>query len=1639
MSKLKPILFFILFLFLLFSFEKTFAQGTSNKGTDFWLGYGNHISTGNMVLYITSDVNTTSTVTIPSLGFTQTVNVTANTVQSVNIPTTAHLTADGKSAKGIHVTSLRPVIVYAHIYQSSVSGATLVLPVNTLGKDYYSINYKQISNSTNSASWFFIVAVEDSTQVEIIPSQTTQGGWAANSTNTIRLNKGEIYNVLGTVTNAGGSSSGVDLTGSKIKSISSNGTCKKIAVFSGSSKISINCLSYVFPTSGTPNPGSADNLFQQVYPTSTWGKNFITIPQKDRDFVVYRIVKSDPNAIVTLNGSVIPAANFVNNFYYEFASQKTDIISSDKPIQTVQYAVTQNKALNCGTSPGDVGDPEMIFLNPLEQTLTQITMYSTPNFAIQKHFINVVIKNAGVTSFKLDGVNVSSSFIPVPGSTTYSYAQLSVAVGTHNLSSLEGFNATAYGFGPADSYGYAAGANLTAFGVETVDDVSQQVLQNACAATPFSLSLKLPYPPVDIYLDKGDGSGSVSIPKELLSQSTKDGITTYVYALAKSLIFALPNTYPFKVRVIKPTIDDCGTGDEFNFDLIVNPKPVANFNTVSKSCLKEVVNFTSQADPNEPNISNYLWDFNAEGSAITKDASFIFLTSGLKKVRFSVKSVSGCWSDVVEKEVNVVELPVPQFSAPLANCANKDVSFTDQSTTGDGTIVKWDWNFNDPLSTTNTSNLQNPTHNYKTSAIYSVKLTVTTSTGCINTIIKDVIVYPEPVADFDASEVCVTVGATTFTNKSTILNISNLTYLWDFSEPSSGVNNTSTLKNPTHSYSVAGNYNVKLIVTSDVGCQTEIIKIIKVNPKPVANFTAPAQSCLNDAINFTDVPELSGPTIAEYLWDFNGVGTSTLKNPQFTFLTTGIKTVKYSIKTDKGCWSDIVSKNIEVMALPVSDFTFSAITCVNGDISFTNQSTTIGQTIIKWEWDFGDPTSPSNTSTLKNPNHIFSAFKIYDVKLTVTTNLGCIKTIIKQINIYPLPIVNFETPDICLDDASAQFTNKTTVADGSALTYIWDFGDPISGGLNSSTLINPSHKYSSAANYQVKLMVKSAKGCESQIIKTFTVNGSTPKADFLVQNGSNLCSDLPVVFEDRSLVDFGEITKIEWYYDNALPTVKEVDNNPGLRSVSAKKYNHQYPAFFSPAQRIVNVKMVAYSGNSATCVSTIIKSITLKAVPIASFSMPDGCLPNGEAQFSSQSTFDGFATGLTYVWDFGDLNSGINNSSTLVKPTHQYKAAGDYLITLTVTAPNGCVAVISKKFTVKGAIPQPIINVLNENGLCSDYGVVFNDASLLSFGELNKVEWYFDIDNHLNDLAYQLVDNSPALRADVAKSYSFMYPSFNAPLNKIVNVKMKVFSGTGCVSETIKSISLKAVPDVVFKSLPSVCEEVIPYQIMQASENTGFVGSGVYSGKGVNSIGVFSPLMAGVGNHTITYTFTGDNGCVNEKKQDIIVYPTPTANAELDQTILIGGEIKINASASGNNLTYKWLPATGLDDDDILTPIAKPIVDTKYTLIVTSADGCVFADEVFIKVLQYPEIPNTFTPNNDGINDIWAIKYLESYPNSSIKIFNRYGQEVFKADNYLNPWDGRASGVDLPQGMYFYIITANAGQLKYSGSVMLVR
>jgi gliding motility-associated-like protein len=1441
MNQQKFLLLFCVFFVSIFGFNlKVNAQGTSNKGTDFWLGYGTHISHGastpeTMVLYITADVNTTATITVPSIGFTQSVNITANNVQTVTIPSAAHLNSEGKFTSGIHVTALKPIIMYSHIYQNTVSGATLVLPVNTLGKDYYSINYKQVSNSNNSASYFFVVAIEDATQVEITPSSNTQGGWLANTKYTISLNKGEIYNVLGAYTNANGTL-GVDLTGSRIKSVSSNGVCKKIAVFSGSSKISVSCLN-------TTTGGSADNLFQQVYPTSTWGKNFITVPLKDRDFDVFRILKSDPSAVVSLNGVVVPDNKFVNSFYYEFESQSINNISSDKPIQVAQYSVTQGRGINCTTITGDVGDPEMIFLNPLEQTLTNITMYSTPNAIIQKHFINVVVKNEGVVSFKLDGNSATSNFKAVAGSTTHSYAQLPVAVGTHTLSANAGFNAIAYGFGNADSYGYAAGANLTAFGIEPITSGSQESVQSGCIGTPYDLTLKLPYPAVEIYLDKLDGNGLQTIPVVLKSQTTIGGETIYVYTLINNLIYSLEKTYSFRVRAIKPTIDDCGTGDEFDYDFILNPKPIANFIDPEKKCLGSVSSFSAQTAVGSTFV-DYLWDFNGEGISKIQNPVFTFSTAGIKTIKFSAKSNDNCWSDIVEKKTEIFSLPIVDFTNSSVSCEKSNaIVFTDLSTSASGNIIKWDWDFGDgsaPLSTINNT----ISHVYTVYGIYKVKLTVTTSDGCSNSLIRDLIIYPLPNTNFDASINCYTRDSTVFNNKSTIPYAINLFYTWDFNDPSSGIDNISTLNNPTHKFSKAGVFTVKLTAISDVGCQFEMIKTVTVNALPIANFNANAQTCLNDITNFSSINDVNGPVILEYLWDFNGEATSTLKDPNYTFSAAGLKLIKYTVKSDAGCWSDITQKTIEIMNLPTADFSNSLITCEKGEIQFTDLSSTIAQNIVKWDWEFGDPSSASNSSIDQNPKHTFLIAGSYSVKLKVTTNLGCVQTISKQILVHPLPTLDFEGPDICLNDASAIFVNKSSISDGSTLSYTWDFGDPTSGINNTSTLKNPQHIYSAAANYQVKLTATNEFDCVSEIIKTFTVNGSTPKADFAIQNKNNLCSDSPVIFEDLAGLDFGQLTKIEWY---------------------------------------------------------------------------------------------------------------------------------------------------------------------------------------------------FDIDNHLNDPAYHLVDLSPNLRSATAKTYTFNYPIFNTPINQLINVKMKVFSGVVCESEVIKTILLKAVPNVVFNPIPDVCEEVTPYLITAAKEITGFSGLGVYSGKGIAANGLFNPAVAGAGTHEITYTFTGVNGCENSKKQNITVFPSPYANAGFDEIILVGGQVQLFSTFLGNNLKFKWTPSLGLDHDDIFNPVASPKIDTKYTLMVTNADSCVYADDILVKVLQYPEIPNTFTPNNDGVNDTWVIKYLSSYPSSRVTIFNREGQEIYKSINNSEPWDGKHQGRNLPNGVYYYLITVNNGLLKYSGSITILR
>ena len=285
--------------------------------------------------------------------------------------------------------------------------------------------------------------------------------------------------------------------------------------------------------------------------------------------------------------------------------------------------------------------------------------------------------------------------------------------------------------------------------------------------------------------------------------------------------------------------------------------------------------------------------------------------------------------------------------------------------------------------------------------------------------------------------------------------------------------------------------------------------------------------------------------------------------------------------------------------------------------------------------------------------------------------------------------------------------------------------------------------------------------------------------------------------------------------------------------------------------------------------------------------------------------------------------------------------------------------------------------------------------------------------------------------------YTHSYGLFNTPATKTYHVHLEVFSGESCFAVADEIITLKANPIIGLRQLGAICLEADPAQIVP--ETNGFTGTGVFSGKGISATGLFSPAKAGVGTFTITYLFIAQNGCGFTTSQDITVNPTPTVNAGGNIGLLEGRTVLLRATASGEGLTYKWTPATGLDHDDVLNPVCSATDDITYKLTVTNNNGCTAADETTVKVLKSLSVINTFTPNGDGVNDTWVIKYLETYPGNTVDVYNRYGEKVYSSVGYGIPWDGTYKGANLPAGTYYYIINPKNGRKAVAGSVTIIR
>jgi gliding motility-associated-like protein len=199
------------------------------------------------------------------------------------------------------------------------------------------------------------------------------------------------------------------------------------------------------------------------------------------------------------------------------------------------------------------------------------------------------------------------------------------------------------------------------------------------------------------------------------------------------------------------------------------------------------------------------------------------------------------------------------------------------------------------------------------------------------------------------------------------------------------------------------------------------------------------------------------------------------------------------------------------------------------------------------------------------------------------------------------------------------------------------------------------------------------------------------------------------------------------------------------------------------------------------------------------------------------------------------------------------------------------------------------------------------------------------------------------------------------------------------------------------------------------------------------------------GNAKITITVTDDGDTLSggpmsiERSFNLTIDPVPTVSADLS-TISKGFSSNLSLISS-SPLTYSWSPSLGLSRTDIANPVARPSQTTTYTVTVTNQFG--FSINLFVTIVVNEDfnfmIPNVFSPNGDGQNDLWVIENIESYPDHELTIFDRSGRVLKKVKNYQNDWNGLANGLPLEEGTYYYTIRFIDKNVLKKGFITLVR
>jgi gliding motility-associated-like protein len=1034
---------------------------------------------------------------------------------------------------------------------------------------------------------------------------------------------------------------------------------------------------------------------------------------------------------------------------------------------------------------------------------------------------------------------------------------------------------------------------------------------------------------------------------------------------------------------------DMGCTATLTNTLQVHANPVIDFTLVGSPCFGLNTNFTSTTSLSTGTILSYAWDFGDGTTGLGPNIVHTYSASGTYPVNYSVTTNFECMT-VATKTV-VIYPPANVSFSVNGGCLNTVSQFANTSSISVGNIALFTWNFGNGI----TSNAVNPSFTYTVPGTYSPTLTAFSDQGCVSSLVNTLVIDPLPNVMFNAAAACVNSPIQTV-NSSSIAPGSITSYTWNFAD-----GNTTVAFNPVHTFSNSGTFVVTLTAISSQSCVNSSTRNFTIHPFPNIAFFPLNNACTSNTVQIQPIISVTGTNnpINGYTLTFGDGSpafTSTLTGTTISHVYTTHSTFSIGVSANSnGCIASSAT-SVVVYPRPVPNFTSNGF-CHQSPTAFVNTSSIAATySIGAYNWVFGNAGA---TSTLTNPNYVFTSPGVYSVNLTAFSfpepGLTCSLSSVKTITINPLAGSSFLSNTVCAGNPTT-FSNTTNPS--GVIGWNWFFYNL---SQTQSNLPNPAFTYSAAGTYTAYLVAQTLLGCRDTVSNIVTVNPN-PITSFVADS---VCMGNATTFSATSVIlPNGSISAHAWNFGGGQtatgPVAAFTFSNAGVQSVSLT------------------------STSNLGCSTRTVAPVFVNHIPNVLFNVNNVCLGDTSRFVNLSNITSGSIT--AYGWSFGNGTFSIQKD-----PIITYANSGVYTVKLEAFSDKQCSSSQTKTVAVYNV---PNANFIIPKSICFSEIIPLTNVSTSSDGTITGYFWDFNNDG--------VTDNT---NANPNTSFSVLGPGI---------VKLSVRSQYQCINTKTVSIFVNARPTPAFSSenkegCPTLCVDFKNLSSISLGSITTWqwnFGDGTSLSTAANPKHCYNS-----GSYNVTLTAISDSGCVNRVVQpnfvNVFNLPVSSFNVQPEELDEEQPVIFVSSNASDAKLT-KYFINDGSTYTKENFEHSFESLGKSYPMIVQvviSSNGC--SDTSFktlkIKPAFSMYFPNVFTPNDDGLNDTYQPKGV-GIKEFNLWIYDRWGHLVFESDNIYNQWDGHMRGSAEPIKQDVYIWKAKVLDVfdethEYVGHVSLIK